>query len=138
MVRTCIQVTALLLTLGAAFFLGKGSMALSPEAIAELASAKRNDNPGMIRHLAGQKGDTWAGVALLILGLLFQLMNTLWPMRIKDFDVSLSGSAMSLVPSVVALLGAFYASRVIAQMTENGVRKILRRETVEREATATD
>lgn len=138
MVRTCIQVTALLLTLGAAFFLGKGSMALSPGAIAELTSDKKDNNPGMIRHLAGQKGDTWSGVALLILGLLFQLLNTLWPMRIKDFDVSLTGSVVSLVPSAVAIVGAFYASRVIAQRTESEVRKILRSKTVEGEATATD
>jgi hypothetical protein len=61
MIRTFIQVTGLVFTLEAAFFLAKANVGLSAEHIAELASIKWDYNPDVVRSLAQQRADNLGG-----------------------------------------------------------------------------
>ena len=125
MIRTFIQVTSLVLTLEAAFFLAKGNLGLSVKAIAELASSRWDYHPVLIDSLSQQHADTWAGVALLLVGFTLQMVNALWPMRWGDLAVHRGAAIFALVFSLVVGFGAFYATKEVAQNTAEDVRMIL-------------
>src|SRR5439155_19857515 len=86
--RTFAQVAALTLTLGAAFFLARGTLGLSPEVIAELTVTKVGYNRAVLESLAGQAADTQVGVVFLVLAFGLQLSSAILPARWVDFDVS--------------------------------------------------
>lgn len=125
MLRTFIQITALILTLEAAFFLAKGNLGLSAETIAEISSTKWDYNSNVIRSLAQQRADTWIGVVFLLLGFVLQMWNALWPMRYDDFAVHKGAAIYALVFSAILGFGAFFLSRELAGNTDDRVKRIL-------------
>lgn len=126
---TFIQVSALILTLEAAFFLAKGNLGLSAETIAELSSTKWNYNKDTVTNLAAQRADTWVGIVLLLAAFALQMWNLLWPMRGDDFDVDVKGVLIAIVFGVLVLVASFLVSSKVAQITEARVLGILRRQT---------
>jgi len=59
MLRSFIQVTALLLTLESAIFLARGNLGLSAKVIAQLARTKFTYNFEIAKNLSTQRADTW-------------------------------------------------------------------------------
>ena len=125
MARTFIQITALVLTLEAAFFLAKGNLGLSARVIAELSAMKLGHNPDVVRGLSVQRADTWVGVVLLLSALLFQLWNALWPLRIGDFGVNREGVILSLVFCAIVFGISWWVSHSYAGRTEAQVQEII-------------
>lgn len=123
--RSAIQVSALVLTLEAALFLAKGNLGLAPKVIAELATTKWSYNLDVARSLSMQAADTWVGFVLLLTGFVLQMVNSLWPMRWKDFAVSRLGVIVGLGVSAVALGVAYSVSCFVMQRTEAQVIQIL-------------
>ena len=92
MIRTFIQILALMTTIESAIFLARGSLRLSAEAIAALGGTYVGYNPHLVQSLAQQTADCRAGVILLLVAFSLQMGNTLWPIRWKDFAVSKKGA----------------------------------------------
>lgn len=125
MLRTFIQVAALVLTLESAIFLTKGNLGLSAKLIAQLASTKWNYNFDVARSLSTQRADTWIGVILLLAAFGLQMWNSLWPMRIGDFAVDKTGVLVALVVCAIVFVGCLLLSNRIASVTEEAVKGIL-------------
>jgi len=123
--RSAIQVSALVLTLEAAFFLAKGNLGLAPEVIAQLAATKVGYNLDVARSLSMQAADTWVGFVLLLGAFVLQVANGLWPMRWRDFTVSRPGVVVGLGVSALAFGAAAWASCFLTQRTEARVIQIL-------------
>ena len=123
--RSAIQVSALVLTLEATFFLAKGNLGLTPKVIAELAATKLDYNLDAVRSLSMQAADTWVGFALLLAGFVLQVANSLWPMRWKDFTVSRLGAIVGFGASALVLGVAYLASRFVMQQTQAEVVQML-------------
>jgi len=123
--RTFIQVTSLVLTLEAAFFLARGNLGLSAENIAELGKMKLDYNADVIWSLSEQRADTWIGVVLLLMAFSLQMANTLWQVRWVDFAVSKRGAVLGVIVSAVIGVGAYALSPDLAKRTEARVKQIL-------------
>ncbi len=78
MLRTFIEIMALILTLESAIFLTKGNLSLTPDVVAELATTKFDYNENIIGVLSGQCADTWVGVVLLLSAFTLQLVDLIW------------------------------------------------------------
>ena len=126
MVRTLVQMTALILTLEAAIFLARGNLGLSAQVIAELSSTKWGYNLDVAKSLAGQRADTWIGLVLILIAFILQLVNSLWPMRWMDFSVSKSGVVISVIVSGLAFLLFSLLARKVSSKTFDQVQAILR------------
>ena len=120
MIRTFIQVAAIGLTLEAALFLARGNLGLTPGVIAELAGTKYGHNRQVIQSLAQQAADTWVGVTLLLIGIVFQAWHTVWPMSFNAFAVNRWGVALALSFCLMTGIGGYYVSRAL---TDAGVQK---------------
>jgi hypothetical protein len=127
MVRTFIQVTALLFTVISAYFLIKSVIEMTPKDIAELSTTRFDYNPPVVRSLSKQRADTLVGFALLMTGLVLSLANLLWPMRYCDFDVNRNGAILAVLVSIVIFLGACKASNVLQQHYYEQAEEILKR-----------
>lgn len=123
--RTLIQVMALALTLESAIFLARGNLSLSAEVIAQLARTGWGHNLAVAKSLSMERADTWAGVVLLLIAFGLQMVNILWPIRWKNFEVSRLGAVLALLFSVLALLVATYFSGRLGDETYIMVRQIL-------------
>jgi hypothetical protein len=99
--RTLLQLTALILSMEAAVYLAIGSAGLSPQLIAELAATKWGHNLAVARSLAEQAVYSRIGVLLLLVALVLQVANTLWPLRWKDFGVDQRGAVLALLVGIV-------------------------------------
>lgn len=126
MLRTFVQVAALLLTLEAAFFLARSNLGLSAEMIARLASTNWNANTDIVSSLAGQRADTWIGVVLLLAAFFLQLANTLWPMRFKYFVVDRRGAFGALIVGAAIGVASLAVSAKMSSSTQNAVINILK------------
>ena len=125
MIRTFIQITALILTIESAYFLLQGNLGLSPKDIAEVASTKLDSNPEVVKSLSKQKGDSWIGFALLLSAFLLQLINALWEMRWKDFSINKYGIILSIIMGLIIFIGCHFVSRHISERTQTEVKNIL-------------
>ena len=125
MVRTFIQITALILTIESAYFLLQGNLGLSPKDIAEVASTKLDSNPEVVKSLAKQKGDSWIGFALLLSAFLLQLTNGLWEMRCKDFSINKYGIILSIIMGIIIFIVCNFISKHITEKTQTEVENIL-------------
>ena len=125
MIRTFIQISSLLLTLEAAFFLAKGNLGLSAEMIAELSSTKWNYNSNIVDGLARQRAETWIGVVMLLAAFTLQMWNALWPMRFVDFGVHRGAAIYAVVLCLLIGVGAEFASRELAATTAKRVEAVL-------------
>lgn len=125
MLRTFIQVSALLLTFFAGILLVKGSFILSSKDIAWLSSTRYGYNSSLIKSLSGQQADTKIGVALLMLSAIVQLSNLLWPMRICDFEVSITGVILAFIFSSLLFVSALKLSHILSVKTQSEATNIL-------------
>ena len=125
MIRTFIQITALILTIESAYFLLQGNLGLSPKDIAEVASTKLDSNPEVVKSLSKQKGDSWIGFALLLSAFLLQLINALWEMRWKDFSINKYGIILSIIMGLIIFIGCHFVSKHITEKTHTEVENIL-------------
>ncbi len=123
MVRTFIQVTALLHTFISAFFLIKGIIEMKSKDIAELSRPNWDSNPA--RNLTKQKADTVVGFVFLMLSFSLSLANLLWPMRWSDFGINSYGLIIAVLICIVLFLGAYKASNILQQHYYHQVENIL-------------
>lgn len=124
MLRTFIQILALVTTLESAIFLAKGSFGMSAQDIAALGGTYFGYNPHLIRSLAQQTADYRAGVILLVLAFSLQMANTLWPMRWMDFEVSRKGALLAVVVGAILLVVTWSLANLHASSVERQVRQI--------------
>ncbi len=127
MLRTFIQVLALVTTLESAIFLAKGSFGLSAQDIAALGATHWGYSPPLIRSLTQQTADYRAGVILLVLAFSLQMANILWPMRWMDFDVSRRGAALAAAAGVLLFALTWWLANLHATRVEKQVREIYQR-----------
>lgn len=124
MIRSFIQMTALILTLGASIFLLKSNIGLTPVVIAELSSTRYKYNIPVAKGFAGQAADTRVGVILLISAFCLQLINAIWPMRWKDFGIDWHGILISIGFSIVFLTAAHWYSKTLSERIHKETIKI--------------
>ena len=107
MLRTFIQIMALLLVFVSSFFFVRSFASLSIEDIIKLSQTTYG---GTDKHIVGnltrQKSDTIVGFALLLASLLLSLINLLWPMRASDFEVNRKGLMIAIVVGIVIFISA--------------------------------
>lgn len=123
--RAFVQVTALALTLVAAFFLAEGGLGLQPAVVAELASTKFNYNSEVVRSLSQQHADTVVGSGLLTLAFILQLVNALWVTIWEHYMVSRPTIIYAVVFSTAIGVGVYFWSQQYAHTTEVRVIAIL-------------
>jgi hypothetical protein len=121
MLRTFIQVSALLLTLFAGILLVRGSFVLSQSDIAGLSSTHWDYNPSMVKNLSRHQYDTRIGLMLLVISGLFQMANLLWPMRFCDFAVNKMGVIIAIITSAIIFSLAVRMSTVLSKNLQKGV-----------------
>lgn len=125
MLRTFIQVTALILAVMSAFFLVRGVAFLSPQNLAELSKLKLQFDLNVARNLIYQRSDTIIGSSLLFLSFLIQMTNLLWPIKIGDFAVNKKGVILALVISALLFMGSLVSSDALSRHTYKEVKSIL-------------
>lgn len=126
MLRTFIQVIALLLTITSAVFLIRSVAGMSVKDMAELSkTAYGGYTLRITENLARQKSDTVVGFSLLILSFLFALINLLWPMRFCDFVVDRKGVLIAIVVSIIISLVAYKISNSLHRKWCNQAKDIL-------------
>lgn len=128
MLRTFIQVLALILTLESALFLVRSNLALSPRAIAELATSKWGYSADALKNYSQQRADTVVGLILLLFGFTLQLANSIWPMRWMDFNVSRAGALIAVAIGVLVLILSFPISKRLGDRTYAEAFKIIEQE----------
>ena len=124
MFRTSIQFLSIFLTIGASVLLLKGNLGLGIEAIRETAATKFTINPAVVWSLASQQADTRVGLALLLLGVVLQVGNAAWPMRLVDFSVSPKGVFLALGVAGLLMAGAWTVLEKVAAATVEKVRAL--------------
>ena len=127
MIRTYIQVTALLLVLLSSLLLIKGKITLSVESLAELSKSKWGYNLDVAKSLTQERADTIVGFVILLFSLFLQVANMLWPMRWADFATNKNGVILALVTSVIISCIAFVSSNILQQKFYKQVTTILER-----------
>lgn len=125
MLRTFIQVQALLLVLISSYFLIKGMLSISAKDLAELSKTKWGYNKAVTKNLTTQRADTIIGFVLLLLSILLQTVNLLWPMRYVDFGVSTIGLIIAVITSAIILLTAIKSSSFLQRLYYKDVMKVL-------------
>lgn len=128
MLRTFIQVQAILLVLISSYFLIKGMLSISAKDLAELSKTKWGYNKAVTKNLTTQRADTIVGFVLLLLSFLLQTVNLLWPMRYRDFGVSTIGFIISVITSAIILLTAIKCSGFLQRVYYKDVMKILNKD----------
>jgi hypothetical protein len=115
MIRTFIQMTSIILTLGASVFLLKANLGLSPKIIAELSRPHLDYHEGVLKSLSKQSADTRVGFILLLISFILQMGNSLWPLRWKDFGIDWYGVLISIGFCVIILALADMYSRSLSK-----------------------
>jgi len=124
--RTFCDYTALLLTLGASFFLLKGNLSLGVEDIAELSRTRFGYSEGVIENLATQQADSWVGFGLLIAAFLCQLRNALARVKIEELGSPRYGGIMlAFIACAVISLTGWWGVGALASHRMNDVIQIL-------------
>jgi len=127
MLRTFIQILALVTTLESAIFLAKVSFGLSAQDIAALGGTYASYNPHLMRSLVQQAADYRAGIILLVLAFSLQMANTLWPMRWMDFQVSRNGALLAVAVGAILLVATWWLANLHASNVERQAREIYER-----------
>ena len=127
MVRTFIQVIALLLTVMSAIFLIKSVIGMTPKDMAELSQLRWGYSLPVARNLAKQKANTTIGFVLLMSCLVLSLANLLWEMRACDFRVSHKGIIFAVLVSIIIFLASYKASNVLQQHYYKQAENILKK-----------
>ncbi|MBN2314170.1 MAG: hypothetical protein JXM79_09590 [Sedimentisphaerales bacterium] len=111
MFRTFIQMSVMMLTIEASFFLLRSNLGLTAKMIAELGSSYWDYHERTIRNLTRQSVDTRVGLFLLLLSFALQLVNSLWPMRWVDFGIDWRGLMISIIFCVIILIISYFYTR---------------------------
>jgi len=119
MIKSIIQITAIILTLGASVFLIKSNFGLTPEVILKLSSSHVGYNSQMIKSLASQTADTKVGAILLFIAFICQLVSFFLIAKIKDSDLSLHGILISVGFCIIILTLAHYYSKNLSANNYN-------------------
>ena len=125
MVRTFIQVLALSLVLISSYFLIKGTILLSVQDLAKLSVPRWGYNLDIAKNLTRQQTDTKVGFVLLLSSFLLQLINILWPIRIKDFALDWKGAVIAIAVSILIFFVANSLSAHLYRKSYEQVESIL-------------
>jgi hypothetical protein len=110
MIRTFIQMTSMILTLEASYFLLKVNFGMSPKDIAELSSTCWDYNRSALKSLSEQCANSRVGLALLLLAFFLQL----WLLRWKDFGIDWYGILISIIFCIIVFVIAKICSRFLS------------------------
>ena len=127
MIRTYIQITALLLVLLSSLLLIKGKITLSVESLAELSKSKWGYNLDVAKSLTQERADTIVGFIILLFSLFLQVANMLWPMRWSDFATNKKGIILALVTFAIISCIAYVSSNILQQKLYKQVTDILKK-----------
>jgi len=128
MIRTFIQVEALLLVLISSYFLIRGMLSISVEDMIKLSQTTFGGTyMRMVKNLTQQKSGTIVGFVLLLASFFLSLINFLWPMRIGDFGINRNGVILAVLVSIMIFLGAYKASNVLQQHYYKQAENILKK-----------
>ena len=133
--RTFLRFTSIFLTLGSAILVARGSVALTPQGIAELATSKWDYNPEVIGNLAQQKVDTAVGVVLLLLAFALQMLDVLRAVPSGDAPARRGPILGALAASAVLVVGALLVANARGNRTGRAATEIAK-EIVRRAALA--
>lgn len=111
MLRTFVQMSVMMLTIEASFFLLRSNLGLSAKAIAELSTPHFDYHEETLRSLTKQSVDTRVGLFLLLLSFTLQIGNALWPLRIGDFGIDWRGVLASIAFCIVVLVISYLYTR---------------------------
>ena len=126
MIRSFIQITAILLTLSSAFFLARGNISLSPQDIARISELRAGGyNETVVRSVSRQNADTLVGVGLLVVALCLQITDTFWAKRWADFSINKCGALLALIVCFLVFIGCCVISNKIASVKESETLRIL-------------
>lgn len=132
MIRSFIQMTALTLTLEASIFLLKANLGLIPKTIAKIITPHYGFSKPVAKSLSKQTADTRLGVILLLLAFVLQLVNTLWPMRIKDFNVNWYGIFIAIGLCIIIFIMAHWYSKRLSEKIYKSTLEIVEKENKEK------
>ena len=110
MLRTFIQVFALLLALLASGFWIRSAIILRDNDVATLSQTMWNYNLEVAKNLCHQRADALIAVILLLSSAICQVVNLLWPMRFCDFAVDIRGVFLAFVVFIAVWIVAWLAS----------------------------
>lgn len=128
MLRTFIQMTAMILTLEASFFLIKSNLGLSVKTIVELSIPYFDYHEETLRSLTKQSVDTRVGFFLLLISFALQMGNALWPLRYKDLIFDWLGGLASIVfCAIVLVISCHYSSRKQKKLFDQCMQTIKQR-----------
>ena len=111
MFRTFIQMSAMILTVEASFFLLKANLGLSAKIIAELSTPYFDYHEETLRSLTKQSVDTRVGLFLLLLSFALQMVNALWPLSWNDFGIDWCGVLVSIAFCIVVFVISYLYTR---------------------------
>jgi hypothetical protein len=116
MIRTFIQMSAMILTLAASVFLLKSNLGLTPNTIAKLSKPHLDYlSDEFVKTFSKQSADTRVGIVLLLLSFALQMGNALWPLRWKDFGIDWHGVLISLGLCVIIITASDLYSRFLSK-----------------------
>lgn len=118
MLKTFLQVISIVFTLGAAGFLAKGNLAMSPKIIAELGNTKWGQNDSVIHSLSTQYVDTWIGFSLLIFVFLAQILYLWLPVTMDNMEPHKGSIVYTIVFAVFVLIGLYFVSGEYSKSVE--------------------
>ena len=110
MLRTFIQVFALLLALLSSGFWIRSAIILRDNDIATLSKTMWDYNLEVAKNLCHQRADALIAVVLLLSSAICQIVNLLWPMRICDFAINIRGVSLAVIVFILVWITASFAS----------------------------
>ena len=128
MLRTFIQVQALLLVLISSYFLIKGMLSISAKDLAELSKTKWGYNKAVVKNLTMQRADTFFGFIFLLLSFLLQTANLLWPIRSSDLVISVIGIIIAVITSAIIFFIAIKCSGFLQRVFYKDVMEIINKD----------
>lgn len=125
MLRTFIQMSVMMLTVEASFFLLRSNLGLSATMIAELGCSYWDYNEKAIRSLTKQSVDTRVGLFLLLLSFALQIGNSLWPLSWDDFGIDWRGLLTSIAFCIIVLIISYlYTGHKSEKLFEKSIQII--------------
>ena len=126
MLRTFIQVSALLLALLSSVFWISSAITMRENDIAALSSTMWDHNIEVAKNLCHQRADALVAIVLLLSSAICQMINLSWPMRIDDFAVNNKGFIMAIVFILLVWIIAGFVSKQLYSSQFKRVEKILK------------
>lgn len=109
-----------------AFYFIREVMVASPETFAELSKTKLDYNPNLVKTFSRQKADAKSGFSFLILSILFQSINLMFPVRFIDLNGLTLGAIIFLgIILVIIFSCSLKINKIYAMKTEKKILKAL-------------